>query len=233
MPGFPSRPRPERSPRHAPGQHGHREGTCVPTTSNAVWRRRSRGAGRCPAGRPDGETPLGEHRDGVVADLGIDVGGRQSDVRSDSRNPRLGGRRHRPTEDTPAARRGDAGSRRRPSPRGTPMSASRTAGTACSRSRARAIARKKTRRGAAAIGTAKVERRRYQPAKTIAMPESTQIHHGNHNVGETTSPVETRVEHPATSPSMVCFTGWGRKTQWGAGHGAAARGRPRRTACFA
>ena len=47
-------------------------------------------------------------------------------------------------------------------------------------------------------------------------PDSAQIHHGNHNVGEMILPVVSwRGETPRTRPSIVCFTGFGMNTQYG------------------
>ena len=48
------------------------------------------------------------------------------------------------------------------------------------------------------------------------MPARIQIHHGNHSVGEITLPPVSRwSETPRTIPSIVCFTGFGMKIQYG------------------
>ncbi len=74
---------------------------------------------------------------------------------------------------------------------------------------------KKMPKANAISSSTKVERRRYQPAATIATPARTQIHHGNHSVGEITLPVvrSRSLATPRTRPSMVCFTGFGMKIQ--------------------
>ena len=60
----------------------------------------------------------------------------------------------------------------------------------------------------------RVDRRRYQPAATIATPASPQIHHGNHSVGSATLPAESLFSAtPRTMPAIVFLTGFGRKIQ--------------------
>ncbi len=61
-----------------------------------------------------------------------------------------------------------------------------------------------------------VDRRRYQPAATIAAPARIHIHHGSHSVGGITLPFTSRLRAtPRTMPAIAFFTGLGKKIQYG------------------
>src|SRR4051812_28670091 len=67
----------------------------------------------------------------------------------------------------------------------------------------------------ASTTSTRVERRRYQPAAMTAIAASTQIHHGNHNVGEKCLTGVALVSSGGRCtafqrPLMVCRTGPGR-----------------------
>ena len=170
--------------------------------------------GRFPTGRAGVEAPLGEHRDRVLAHLGIDVGALvERDV-----GPRAGAHVFEIALADPCVRPRD-GLRDEPHELGGPHGREEAPHEQPEREEPRV-----PHRVLGPLHEEHAEAHRDQQqheggpaavpaAATIATPASTQIHHGSHSVGEMTLPVaEVAARHtPRTMPSIVCFTGFGQE----------------------